>query len=294
MVWSSCTRATVWPTGRDSKYASGSPRRCRNSPAPSSTSTRLVVWASTYVRSPPRMTSNTVTPARPMTSTSRVVSPRWISTLSMTTWKNSGVASAKSCRKNETTSTSANSRRYFTTAGMNHVRSNRRSSPPSPARRVTSTSRPVHNAPSSSMSSRRGGRAPSCTSARSSAIRASTRNPPSAKLGDGRKGDLAETPRRGLDRACLQSQPARRSNQVRHRHRVPGRGMLAGNLPRVGRQAVKPQHGGETRRAGIDGLRVVSGWRRERARQPGRPAAGERRQGQLAVDRCRGTGLTNR
>ena len=115
-----------------------------------------------------------------------------------------------------------------------------------------------------------------------------------AKLRDGRKGDFAETPQRGLHRAGLQAQPARCPNHVRHRHWVPGWRMLAGNLPRVGRQAVKPQHGGKTRRARVDGLRVVSGWRRERARQPGRPAAGERRHGQLAVDRCRGTGLTSR
>ena len=36
-----------------------------------------------------------------MISTSSVVRPRWTSTLSITTWKNSGETSAKSCRKNE-------------------------------------------------------------------------------------------------------------------------------------------------------------------------------------------------
>ena len=43
---------------------------------------------------------------RPMTSTSSVLMLRCTSTLSMTTWKNSGETSAKSWRKNEATSTS--------------------------------------------------------------------------------------------------------------------------------------------------------------------------------------------
>src|SRR5262249_47389798 len=47
---------------------------------------------------------------KPMISTSRVVKPRWVSTLSVTTWKNSGVTSANNCRKKEATITSPNRR----------------------------------------------------------------------------------------------------------------------------------------------------------------------------------------
>ncbi len=42
----------------------------------------------------------------PKASTSSVVRPLCTSTLSMTTWKNNGVISANSCRKNEAISTS--------------------------------------------------------------------------------------------------------------------------------------------------------------------------------------------
>ena len=52
-----------------------------------------------------------------MTSTSSVVRPRCTSTLSITTWKNSGLTSANSCRNSETSSTSPSSLRYLTMAG---------------------------------------------------------------------------------------------------------------------------------------------------------------------------------
>ena len=53
------------------------------------------------------MVSNSEIVTRPMTSTSSVLRLRCTSTLSMTTWKNSGEISANSCRKNDATSTSA-------------------------------------------------------------------------------------------------------------------------------------------------------------------------------------------
>ena len=43
--------------------------------------------------------------ASPPTSTKSVEYPRWVSTLSITTWKNSGDTSAKICTKNEAIST---------------------------------------------------------------------------------------------------------------------------------------------------------------------------------------------
>ena len=45
--------------------------------------------------------------------TSRVPKVRLTSTLSMTTWKNSGETRENSCRKNEATSTSVRCRRYL-------------------------------------------------------------------------------------------------------------------------------------------------------------------------------------
>ena len=78
-----------------------------------------------------------------MTSTSSVVRPRCTSTLSITTWKNSGLTSANSCRNSETTSTSPNSRRYLTRLGMNQLKSNLASSPARLARLATRISSPV-------------------------------------------------------------------------------------------------------------------------------------------------------
>ena len=82
----------------------------------------------------------------PSTSTSRVLRPRWTSTLSMTTWKKSGVTSAKSCRKNEATSTSLSRPRYLWMAPRNQVMSKRRVRSVSGARRVISTRRPSQTA----------------------------------------------------------------------------------------------------------------------------------------------------
>ena len=59
------------------------------------------------------------TATRPITSTSSVVRPRCTSTLSMTTWKNSGETRAKTCRKNDATSTSPRRRRYLWIAPRN-------------------------------------------------------------------------------------------------------------------------------------------------------------------------------
>ena len=78
------------------------------------------------------------------TSTSSVVRPRCTSTLSITTWKNSGLTSANSCRNSETSSTSPSSRRYLTRLGMNQVKSNLASSPARLARLAMRMSSPVH------------------------------------------------------------------------------------------------------------------------------------------------------
>ena len=47
----------------------------------------------------------------PSTSTTRVDMPLWTSTLSTTSWKKIGVASAKICTNSEATSTCASGRR---------------------------------------------------------------------------------------------------------------------------------------------------------------------------------------
>ena len=96
------------------------------------------------MRSAPSTLSKTETAMRPITSTSSVVKPRCTSTLSMTTWKNSGETSANSWRKKDATSTSVKKRRYLCIACRNQVTSNRRASSPSEARRASSTSRPLH------------------------------------------------------------------------------------------------------------------------------------------------------
>ena len=54
----------------------------------------------------PRIVSNIEIASSPTTSTSSVLKDRCTSTLSMTTWKNSGETRANSCRKNDATSTS--------------------------------------------------------------------------------------------------------------------------------------------------------------------------------------------
>ena len=59
------------------------------------------------------MTSNSEIAASPITSTWSVLRLRCTRTLSITTWKNSGVTSAKICRKNEATRTSVRSLRYL-------------------------------------------------------------------------------------------------------------------------------------------------------------------------------------
>ena len=59
------------------------------------------------IRAQTRIVSNMPTATRPRMSTSSVLMLRCTSTLSITTWKNSGETSAKSCRKKDATSTSA-------------------------------------------------------------------------------------------------------------------------------------------------------------------------------------------
>lgn len=80
----------------------------------------------------PRTTSNRPTPASAITITSSVVRARCVSTLSMTTWKISGVMSAKIWMKSEASSTSPISPRYLRSADQNQ---------PMPKARGTSASR---------------------------------------------------------------------------------------------------------------------------------------------------------
>ena len=67
---------------------------------------------------------------------------RLASTLSMTTWKNSGETSAKSWRKNEATRTSPSRWRYLWMAPRNQLMSKRRERSTSPARRAINMRRP--------------------------------------------------------------------------------------------------------------------------------------------------------
>ncbi len=85
--------------------------------------------------------------------TSSVVMPLCTNTLSITTWKNSGVTSAKSCRTKDTSNTSPSSLRYLTTAGMNQVKSNFASSPASEAREANRISPPLQRASNSASAS---------------------------------------------------------------------------------------------------------------------------------------------
>ena len=84
----------------------------------------------------PSTVSNIEIATRPITSTSSVLSERCTSTLSMTTWKNSGETSANSCRKNDASSTSPSRCRYLWIAPRNQVMSKRRPMSDNPARRV--------------------------------------------------------------------------------------------------------------------------------------------------------------
>src|SRR5712692_9678157 len=117
---------------------------------------RFVVCEKRYVRSVPRMASKIETVIRPKINTSSVLMPRWTSTLSMITWKKSGVTRAKICRKNEATSTSDNSSRYLWIAPRNHVRSKRRLRSVSCARRVIRTRRSSQTASKSACVMKRG------------------------------------------------------------------------------------------------------------------------------------------
>ncbi|MNR07576.1 hypothetical protein D3C85_1237010 [compost metagenome] len=91
-----------------------------------------------------------------MAITSRVLSPRCTSTLSITTWKNSGVSSAKICNTKDTSSTSPSSLRYLTMAGMNQVKSNFDNSPANEASERIRISSPLQRASSASKSSTSG------------------------------------------------------------------------------------------------------------------------------------------
>ena len=95
--------------------------------------------------------------------------------------------------------------------------------------------------------------------------------PPAAHLGDGGERKPGQAAGRRLHRARLQAQAACRPHQVQHLHRAFRRGMLAGDLPRVGRQTMKPEHDREACCRGVDVLRAGTGtMRRYRLRSAGR------------------------
>ena len=138
------------------------------------------------------MVSNIEIASRPMTSTSRVLKARCTSTLSMTTWKNSGETRANSCRKNDATSTSLRRWRYLWIAPRNQVMSNRRVMSDNPARRVIRISPPSQTARSSARVIKAGrGASGDWTKTLSSAALATTRNPPSRRTAMAGKGVLA-------------------------------------------------------------------------------------------------------
>ncbi len=140
----------------------------------------------------PSTVSNREIATSPIASTSRVDSERCTSTLSITTWKNSGETSANSCRKNEASSTSPSSRLYFRIAPRNQEMSNWRVRSVSPARRVIRISPPSQTAQSSSRDISSGRSVPGdCTSAFSPETLAITMKLPSRSSAIAGSGVLA-------------------------------------------------------------------------------------------------------
>ena len=149
-----------------------------------------------------------------MTSTSRVARPRCTRTLSITTWKNSGLTSAKSCSMKETSSTSPSSLRCLTRLGMNQEKSNLASSPARLARLVMRMSSPLQcraNCSSDSMTGRAPvpGAAGSCSSTRWPSHWASTtvRGVPSSECSIAKAGRGARGSRCGVVREHLALRP---------------------------------------------------------------------------------------
>ena len=127
-----------------------------------------------------------------MTSTSSVFSERCTSTLSMTTWKNSGETSANNCRKNDASSTSPSRRRYLWIAPRNQVMSKRRPMSDKPARRVIRINPPSQMSSSSARDISAGREScGDCTSTSSSLALATTMNRPSRRLAIAGNGVLA-------------------------------------------------------------------------------------------------------
>ena len=106
---------------------------------------------------PDSSASNTIAQIRPMAMTCSVCIAWLTSTLSITTWKNSGVTRPMSCSTSEISRISASSRRYLTTAGMNQVKSNFAIRPAKLALLVNRISSPVQVRSSSSSAMTVGG-----------------------------------------------------------------------------------------------------------------------------------------
>ena len=136
--------------------------------------------------------------------------PRCTSTLSITTWKNKGLISAKSWSMKEISSTSPKSLRCLMRLGINQEKSNLARSPARLARLVTRMSSPVHWAAKASMDSMTGravapAAAGSCNSTRwpSHWARTTVRMSPSglrswASAGNGLRGSRSVVVRESL------------------------------------------------------------------------------------------------
>src|SRR5260370_13507032 len=131
----------------------------------------------------PKTVSKSEIATKPMISTSSVLDARCTSTLSMTTWKNSGETRPSSCRNSNPSSGSRRRCRYLWIAPRNQVMSNRRVMSDNAARRVIRISRPSQTARSSLRVIKVGrGSSGHCTSTLSSAALATNRNPPSRRI----------------------------------------------------------------------------------------------------------------
>ena len=110
---------------------------------------------------PESSASNTIAQTSPRAMTLSVFIAWLTSTLSITTWKNSGVTRPSNCSTSEISRISPSRRRYLTMAGMNQVKSNFAIWPLKLALLVKNSSSPVQRASSSSSVITDGG-SPAC------------------------------------------------------------------------------------------------------------------------------------
>ena len=167
---------------------------------------------------------------------------RCTSTLSMTTWKNSGETSANSCRKNEATSTSPSRRRYLWIAPRNQVMSKRRDEI-GRARRAGSSARAGRpRPPRTRRASSAAGAATSgaWTRTLSSPALPSSRKPPSRSAAiAGQRRAWRAAPSSVCDRARLEPELLGAAQHLGHADGV--RAQLMADLVRIDADAVKAQ-----------------------------------------------------